>query len=301
MKAFFTFLLISLSVTGCSLNSLAVNALADALSDGNGTAYSSDDDPEFVAEALPFGLKTMETVLESTPEHYNLLVATASGFVKYGYAFVLYPAEELEYEDFKTWQAEKKRAKNFFLRARSYGLRALSVQYPSFSLRLKENPGKALEKVNKNNVPALYWTAAAWASALSMDKSDMTLIGDLPLIEAMMQRALELDESWDNGTLHEFFIVFSASKAEASASAYKESFFHFERAMELSKGSAIAPLISLAESVMIPQQNRSEYSRLLQQAVDFDVDSFPERRLENIVAQRRASRLLINIDQYFIE
>jgi len=301
MKVIFKLFGLSLLFCGCSLNSLAVNALADALSEGNGTAYSSDDDPQFVSEALPFGLKTMEMVLESTPEHYNLLVATAAGFVKYGYAFVLYPAEEFEYSDFKAWQVEKKRAKNFFLRARSYGLRALSVEFPSFSLQLRENPQKALKTVNEENVPALYWTAAAWASALSMDKSDMTLVGDLPLIEAMMQRALELDESWNNGTLHEFFIVFAASKPKAAANGYSVSKEHFERAMELNKSKSISPLVSLAESVAIPQQNRDKYNLLLKQALDFDVDKFPERRLENIIAQRRASRLLKNVDQYFIE
>jgi len=301
MRILFYVPLLLTIISGCSLNSLAVNALADALSEGNGLAYASDDDPEFVGDALPFGLKTMEVVLESTPQHYNLLTATAAGFVKYSYAFVLYPVEEKQESDFESWQAAKKRAKKFFIRARAYGLRALSVKHPSFSLKLTEDPQIAVNLVNKVDVPALYWTAAAWASALAMDKSDMTLVADLPVIEAMMERALFLDEGWQNGTLHEFFIVFAATKAGAASDGYSESKKHFERAMELNKGHSIAPLVSLAESVAIPMQDREEYKSLLQAALDFDASRYPSQRLENLIAQKRAKRLLKITDQYFIE
>jgi len=57
-------LMLLLIATGCSLNKMAMNAVADALSGGNGSAYTSDDDPKFVGEALPFGLKTMEVLLK---------------------------------------------------------------------------------------------------------------------------------------------------------------------------------------------------------------------------------------------
>ncbi len=185
--------------TGCSLNKMAINAVADALSDGDGKAYASDNDPRFVGEALPFGLKTMETVLESTPDHTGLLTATAAGFVQYGHAFVLYPAEDLEHIDYGAWIAERKRAKQFFLRAREYGLRALATNHFAIDLQLRENPNQAVQEMEQEDIPALYWTGAAWASALSTDKSDMALVADLPIIKALMTRALELDEKWDHG------------------------------------------------------------------------------------------------------
>ena len=42
--------------------------IGDALAGGGGV-YASDEDPEFVFEALPFGLKTYESLLETSPEH----------------------------------------------------------------------------------------------------------------------------------------------------------------------------------------------------------------------------------------
>ena len=221
---FFLLILMLLIYSECSLNKMAMNAMADALATGNGNAYTSDNDPQFVAEALPFGLKTMEVILESTPEHTGLLTATAAGFVQYGHAFILYPAQELEYSNYTLWLDEKKRAKQFFLRARNYGLRALATNHFAVDIHLKENPVQAVQQMEKTDVPALYWTGAAWASALSTDKSDMSLVADLPIIKALMERALDLDAEWDSGAVHEFFIVFAASQPEVYYSVTPDLF-----------------------------------------------------------------------------
>jgi hypothetical protein len=47
---------------GCSIKRIAVNKLGNALAPG-GSTYESDDDPELVASAVPFGLKLMESLL----------------------------------------------------------------------------------------------------------------------------------------------------------------------------------------------------------------------------------------------
>jgi hypothetical protein len=69
----FTLLLLA----GCSVRQVAVNWIGDALAGGGGV-YASDDDPELIREALPFGLKTFESLLESAPEHRGLLQAVPS-------------------------------------------------------------------------------------------------------------------------------------------------------------------------------------------------------------------------------
>jgi len=77
----------ALGLAGCSIRSLAVNSLADALAE-SGPVYASDSDPDLVRQALPFALKTFESLLESAPENKDLLVSTCSGFTQYAYAFV---------------------------------------------------------------------------------------------------------------------------------------------------------------------------------------------------------------------
>ncbi len=281
-----------LTMCGCSMKKIAVNSIANSLSEGSSSVFASDDDPELVKDALPFALKTMEGLLQSTPDNEKLLLATASGFVQYAHAFVVMPANELEYDDYATAKREKARAKKLFLRAQKYALRILELRYENFTNQLFVHPVQAVQVTQKEDVPALYWTGAAWGSALSVAKDDMALVGDLPIIAALMKRALQLDESWGDGALHEFFIAFGAAEGYTVED-------HFNRAMELNKGRSIGPLVSFAE-YCIHQQDKNRFETLLKEALAFDVNANPDKRLANILSQRRAVFLLENVDQLFL-
>ena len=65
-------LLVFLNIS-CSLKKKAVDTLADVLGEAEGV-YLSDEDPELIAAAMPFNLKTIETLLESNPNHRGLLI-----------------------------------------------------------------------------------------------------------------------------------------------------------------------------------------------------------------------------------
>lgn len=63
---------------GCSIRRLAIDKLGDALANG-GATYARDDDPDLVRDAVPFGLKTIEALLEESPRHKGLLLAATRG------------------------------------------------------------------------------------------------------------------------------------------------------------------------------------------------------------------------------
>ena len=84
---------------GCtSLHHYTADRVGDALA-GTGSSYATDDDPELIRGASPFGLKLMESVLQETPQHTALLTAASGGFTQYAYAFVQEDADELEARD----------------------------------------------------------------------------------------------------------------------------------------------------------------------------------------------------------
>jgi predicted anti-sigma-YlaC factor YlaD len=286
-------------ITGCSIKQMAVNSVADALSADNNGVFTVDDDPQLVGEALPFALKSMEAILQATPRHRKLLVATCAGFVQYGHAYVLQPAQMLESENLQAARKLRERAKRLFLRARQYGIRALDIDHPGFSKVISTDPAAAVKGMHAKDVAALYWSGVAWGSAISADKGDMSLIGDLPIVTAIMEKALELDPDWHHGAIHEFFIVYDSARSEANGGGLASVEYHFSRAMALNQGHSIGPLILLAESACIKQQNRQRFESLLKQSLAFDVNRYPEYRLANIMAQRKASYLLDNIDALF--
>ena len=105
--------------SGCSMKTVAANKLGDALAQG-GTTFSGDDDPDLIRAAVPFSLKLMESLLNASPQHPGLLLATASGFTQYSYAFVQQEADELEDKDVAAATHMRERARRLYLRARSY-------------------------------------------------------------------------------------------------------------------------------------------------------------------------------------
>ncbi len=284
---------------GCSVRKLAVNSLADALAESSGV-YASDSDLELIRAATPFALKTMETLLTKAPDNRGLLVGTASGFTQYAFAFVQVDSEMSYQTDPEKSREERLRAKKLYLRARDYGFRALEVKHPGFRERVRANAAQAAGEVKQDEVAALYWTAVAWAAAIASDKEDMDLVADLHLIEPMIRRCLELDEAFDQGSIHEFMISFEGGRSDSQGGSVDRARKHFARASELSGRKRMTALVSLAENVSVQQENRKEFETLLQEVLAFDVDSAPDFRLVNLVAQKRARLLLSRIDDLFI-
>jgi hypothetical protein len=118
----------------------------------------------------------------------------------------------------------------------------------------------------------------------------------LPKIEALIDRALELDEAYDHGAIHSFLISYEMVRPAARTECEQRARAHFERARQLSNDQQAGPFVSLAESVAVPQQNRQEFQALLEQALAVDPEANPAWRLGNLIMQRRARWLLSQID-----
>jgi predicted anti-sigma-YlaC factor YlaD len=296
---FIPFILIVMLGTGCAR--FAANRVGDAMA-GSGGTFASDNDPELIREAVPFALKLEESLLTESPNHRGLLLATTSGFTQYSYAFVQEEADELEAKDLTAATAMRVRARKLYLRARDYGLRGLEVSRHGFDKELQADPKQAVRVARKRDVPQLYWTAAAWGAAISVSKDQPDIVADLPKVEALIDRALELDESFDHGAIHTFLISYEMArpgvKVDEAVARAKQ---HFERAMQLSGGQLASPLVAYAEAVCVQKQQRAEFENLLNHALAIDVGQKPEWRLTNLVMQRRAKWLLSRTDELFVD
>jgi hypothetical protein len=292
------FALLVVLATACSPRHYALEKVADAISQtGEGGAFARDDDPELVRDAVPFALKTMESLADKLPEDANLRLALARGFTQYGYGFVEQPAELRQSPDLE----EVARARRLYLRARQYGLDGLKIQrgIGEQQLGVEKEREAALAKLRKEDVPLVYWTLVPWAAAIAANKRDIALVGDLPIVAALLDRALLLDEAFDHGALHEFSINFDPARPEGTTPEKQKA--HFDRAMTLSNGTRISPVVTYAQQVAAPAQDKKQYLSLLGQAVSFDVDKPEARkdRLANVLAQRRAKYLLDHVDDVF--
>lgn len=288
------------ALTGCSVKKYAIRQVGDSLNSGP-SVFETDDDIELVGDALPFSLKFVETLLAEVPDDRDLLVTAARGFTLYSYGYVDYEAEVAYDQDFERSQELRERAVRLYLRGAAYGFRALETLYPGFENDLRRNPVEAVRVTNPKksarDLPLLYWTAAALGLAISNAKDDANMLARLEEVQALAERALELDPNWDDGALHELMVVFEGSKPGArDEEAIRR---HYERALALSGGGA--PLyVSYAEAMAVPNQDVKLFREMIDKALAVDPDSVPNDRLVTLIAQRRARRLENRIEDLFL-
>lgn len=289
-----------MSITGCSVRKFAINKLGDSLAN-SGTTFASDNDPEFVGQAIPFSLKLIEGLLAESPTHRGLLFAAASGFTQYSYAYVQQSAEQVETEDVTKSRVLAERARNLYLRARDYGLRGLETKHRGFSVSLHESPRAAARTAKAGDVPLLYWTAVAWGAAIALAKDRPDLVAQQPQVEALIDRAYELNPDYEHGVIDQFLISYESARQGAKGHFAARCREHFDRAVALSNGQLASPYVAYAETVSVQMQNRAEFEMLLKQALAVDPDSRAEWRLSNLVMQRRARWLLSREGELFLD
>ena len=273
----------------------AVGMVAQTLA-SSGDVFTRDDDLELVGDAIPFGLKLYESLLDSAPTNKDLLIATCSNFTQYGVAYIetdaLVLGEAQHHDEVVHLNA---RALKLYLRAKGYCERAMEVRFPGIMQKLPADPVGALAKAEKKDVPLLYWMAASWGSAIALGVDRPELVIDMPTVRAIAERAIALDETWSRGTLHEMFVSLD-SLPPALGGNPERARMHFTKAVELQKGLSPGPYVALALGVVVPAQDRAEYEKLLNEALAIDPEKDPSNRLVTLVQQRRARALLDQID-----
>jgi predicted anti-sigma-YlaC factor YlaD len=293
-------LTLSLAATGgCSIKRMAINRLADAMT-ASGEVFASDNDPELVRDAMPFALKTIESLLAEAPDHRGLHLAACRGFTQYAYAFVQADAERLDQTDYRASARLRSRALGLYIRARDYGLRGLELDYPGIARKLTLSPASAVASTGAGDVELLYWTGAAWGAVISLGKDRPELAADLPAVLTLLKRALELDEAFDRGAIHETLIVLESLPANMGGSLERAR-RHYDRAIELSGGSRASTYVTWAQNVSVARQDRKEFRRMLETALAVDPDVDASSRVQNLITQDRARLLLERIDDLFLE
>jgi len=276
--------------------------VGNALAEGN-SVYQTDDDMVLVGAALPFGLKLTESLLAQSPRHRGLLLTACSGFVLYTYAYVDYEASVAADEDLDRARLLRGRARRLYLRAYQFGIRGLEQSYPGFETKLLKEPRTAVTTINgKGNaldIAFMYWTAASLGLAISVSPGDAALLARLPEVSALLDRAIEIDEAWQEGALHEFKVVLAGATPGAPDVATIKK--HYDRAVELSRGRSASIHLAYAEAVSVPLQNAAEFKALVERALDVDADDEPANRLVNLLAHRRAQWLAARIDQLIFD
>ena len=280
---------------------MAVKGVASTLSEG-GDTVTSHDDPELIAGAMPFALMLHESLLASVPAYEPLLTTTCSLYTQYAFGFVASEAEALQRDNYPRSKELNERAFKLAQRGRNLCWRGLEVKFRNVSEELKvESCARAVKRAKREHVALLYWSAASLGAAISAGGLDHPeLLIDWPVVRALAERALALDETWNSGALPELMITVE-SQGESLGGSEDRARGYFARAIEIQRGLSPGPYVALANGAVKGKQDRAEFARLLEQALAIDAEKDPSHRLPILISQKRARLLLERIDDLFLE
>jgi len=279
------FLLIILPTACASQKKLTVGATAALLEDIAKSSYKQSD-TRVIREGMPAYLLLMDGMVEAVPDNERLLIAAAQGYATFASAFV---------ED-----QDKAYASALYRRAKYYALRSLEQRgFKDPVSRTFEEFEAGLKDLGKKDVPFMFWTAMCWGNWIRLNMGSMEALAELPRVELLMKRVLDLDEGFYYGGPHLFMGVWYASRPKMAGGDLNMARQHFLKAIELGQGKFLMANIYYADHYAKRAFDKALYISILEKVLETPADIVPELTLLNTVAHNRANEMLDQVDEYF--
>lgn len=204
--------------------------------------------------------------------------------------------------DMETAAEMRAQAIEHYIRAERYAFKVLEKSHIAFrEPRTVEIPvfEKALKRVKKKQTEPLFWAAYAVARGISLQKDDPMQVIDLVRVELMMQRVLDLDETFYYGSAHLFYAVYYGDRAPTIGGDPEKAKEHIERVDEINDGKFLMSKYYLARYYAVPKQDAQLYKQALQEVLDAPSDIYPGEEAATALAKSRSKRWLDQIDMLF--
>ena len=286
MKALYFIMFLTIMVSGCSTEKMAVR-LALPLVEGQYAALQEEADPELAKNALPANLKMMEGFLKGDENNSAILLRLSEGFCSYSFSFI---------ED-----TEPDRASALYQRGKNYALRALVAETGVENIgKLKlDQLNSALEKMGKENVPSLFWLGQCWGGWLLLSLDNPRAFVDVSKVESVMQRVLVLDASYHYAGPHMFLGAFYGGRSKMFGGDPEKSRTHFEQSLALTGHRFLLSRVMYAKTYAVQVQDKKLFMEQLNTVIKSSGNILPEQRLANEVAKLKAKRLMEMVDELF--
>ena len=267
------------SLSGCA--SLVSGMAADTLQ----AAILNQNDPELVASGVPAYLLLVDGMISQSGDNEDLLAAGAQLFALYGSRF----------------EPDPERVVRLTAKARSYGERALCLAHEracSWRGLSYDDFVSQLQTVERKKIDYLYSYAISWLSYLDATSDDWSAVAELPWVEAALERALTLDEAYEQGGLHAYLGILNSLRPPALGGRPEVAREHFERAVELSAGRDLSTKVEYARRYARMMFEQDLHDRLLTEVLAAPVEA-DGLTLFNVLAKEEAERLLATSREYF--
>jgi hypothetical protein len=293
-----------LLAAGCGqfMNNMTVDSTAPVLKLAS-ASFDAESDVQLAREALPGNLKTIDGFLAARPENADLLELTALGYVQYAFGFLEDDLEALPPGDSPRRRELVGRCTELYDRAYDIGLRHIALERAEVrgiarDGRLDALP-PALQKVGKDAVPGLNWAGLGLASAINLHRDDIARVAELPKAIALLERAYALDRTYYNYNAALSLAVIYSSQGKAVGGDPERARALFQEVIQKTKGRYLMAQVLYARYYATVTLDRPLFEKTLKEVLATPGSVWPEQRLANELAHRRAARYLALADDLF--
>lgn len=299
MRSFLLFCILG----ACHMHRLTVDMSADVFANAQ-PSLKMESDVDFAGRALPGVLKTMEGMWVANPDNKILLGLLTEGYCQYGIGFV-----EDEWEaallrgDVETAAARNETATRMFTRCLGYATKKLGSAWNKALTGTSDDVLRLTGKTTDRT--PLMWAAIALASIVNHNKDRIDIVAQLPVAKAMLERVVALDQKHKPRDpmlaampYVALGMLYSEAGREFGGDADK-AIALFDQAFELSGKRLLLARVLKAARVGKQTQNRELFRTVLNEVLATDPAIWPEERLANEIAHRRARRYLANEKEIF--
>lgn len=279
--------LLRLVITGLAVPGLTgcANLIGSMAADTLTSSILNQNDPALIQDGVPAYLLLVDGFIYQSPDSEDLLAAGARIYALYGSRFSTDPEAAVRLTE----------------KAHDYGKRAIceahrpacswdGLPYDDFVAELAE--------VQPKQIDYLYSFALGWLSYLDATSEDLSAVAELPWVEAAMQRALDMDETYAQGAIHTWLGIMKSLRPPALGGEPEIAQAHFERSLELSGGRDLSVKVEYARRFARLMYEQELHDRLLREVLAAPAieDGFT---LFNVLAKKDAEALLATSTEYF--
>jgi len=260
-------------------------------------ASSKQSDLRLIHEGLPAYLLLMDGMVEAWPGNAPLLIATAQAYASYASIY-----EEVSAGKGNAREEQEDYISVLYGKARKYALKSLEGRGLKKPAEISFDDFKeGVQRLGKRDLPYLFWTASCWARWISLNLSSMEALAELPKVEALMKRVLEVDETYYHGGAHLFMGIWFASKPKGLGQDLKRAQDHFLRAIEIGQGKFLMAYVYYAEYYARKAMDKDLFVSALQRVQETPPDTVPDLTLLNALAKKKAIELKGRFAEWDIE
>ena len=278
-------LFMCLPIACATSKTMTVGATASLLEDIAKAAYRQSD-LRLIREGMPAYLMLIDGMVEAVPDNKRLLINAAQAYASFASAFI--QDEDKDY------------ARVLYARAKAYALSALQ------QIGVKDPASKPydafeadLDNLSNKDVPYIFWAASCWGNWISLSRGSIEALAELPRVELLMKKVLELDEGFYYGGAHIFMGILNGSKPKIAGGNIDLAGEHFLRAIELGRGEFLMTYIYYADYYAKKVFDKDLYVATLETVLKTPAEIMPDLTLLNTVAHTRAKVMLNEADDYF--